>query len=1182
MATKWTNQQIDAIGAKGAVMVTAAAGSGKTAVLVERVIKKLCDPVDPIPADRLLIVTFTRAAAAEMRQRIEKALADRCAAEPGNLALLRQQLLISSADICTIDSFCIKLVRNYFNTLGLSPDFSMADQNTALQIRRSVLEALFQEQFEAKDPDFIEFLHSTDSVYGDGNAMKAVFDLYDFTGTMAEPKRWLNSVRAGYERPVDRESVWITTLCARLQEDLPLLLERVDGIILLLQNDTALGAKCLDATRQLREHLKQLLSAAMDRDYDVLCDLFELSPAALPRLVAKQFDVQNLAEVKAVWKSTKDWLYQWENCCTGGLAQMESELGLCRPAITKLIELCLEFSDRYLAALREQALLTFSLTEQLALQLLTDEGEDGGLIPSAIAETVADLYDEVMVDEFQDVNDLQSTLFDILSSGGKKLFTVGDAKQSIYGFRGANPEHFLQKGTKAAFFTPELAPERLKRVVLSKNFRSRFGICDFINGFFTLTMSQRFGGMTYDENEMLYPGAIYPELEQPAVEAHFLQPEKELSAAEAEAIHLADYIEATRNAPPFLRQDAETLRQADYGDFALLLRKSGNFPVYVKILRERGIPVSLGYGDFFETTEIMTALSFLRVIDRPLDDISMLAVMLSPVFGFTEEEVVALKQQRGGTRFYRAILQAAATDEKAAFLRDKLLFWREKAACMPTGDFVSLLLSDSGYSSIVLSMSEPIRRQNNLILLEELAAGFARDKAGDLAAFLRQMDYLAESGDTKSQTAKEQNSVRIMTVHMSKGLQFPITVVGDMFSLFNRKETTADLAFSATLGIAVNPVVDAENRKVPTLMKQIANKELLRKQWEEELRLLYVAMTRAEERLIFLFTADSFTRRLEKAIDRLLGHLQEDGRLSPIAMRACGCIGDWLLMYLLLLKGGDTLNDAIHVFTLPRPMAMQEVTVRFLQTEVSAFNDVTADTSEQETAVDSDWMRELEEVLSYRYPFAQLRAIETKTSVSALTKRKAGREFCATARPAFLSTGGLTPTERGTALHKFMQYANFPAAVKDVEAEVERLYEYEFISRAEADAIDTKRVRAFFETDLFRRILSADRLYREQRFMLAVPAGELYPELSESVRGEDVIVQGAVDCMFIEGDHIVLIDFKTDRTGDTDFLLAHYAEQLRTYCHAAEKMFSLPVSECYLYSLHMSRQIPVSLHEKNL
>ncbi len=1180
MATNWTNAQLDAIGAKGSVMVTAAAGSGKTAVLVERVISKLCDPVNPIPADRLLIVTFTRAAAAEMRQRIEKALSERCAAEPDNIALLRQQLLISSADICTIDSFCIKLVRNHFDKLGISPDFAIADRNTEREIHRTVMSELFEERFQNNSEDFIAFLQATDSVYGDQNAANAVGDLYEFCQKLSQPNLWLKTRHDEYSDPNQCRSAWIFCLCKRMQEELPNLKERILRGIDLLESDEVLGEKWLSEFLAAGSFVTEVLSATQNEDYDKICELFNNINTVLPRVSGKKYDRLHITEAKALFQSFKDWVAFWEETCKGGTERLNDEITLCKTPITQLIELCIEFSKRYFNALTEQSLLTFSLTEQLALELLTTEAPNGKLIPSQIAKQVCDLYDEVMVDEFQDVNDLQSTLFEMLSDGGKKLFTVGDAKQSIYGFRGANPEHFLKKGESAKFYSPELSKETNKRVVLSKNFRSRASICDFINSFFGMTMSKGFGGIDYDENEMLFPGANYPTCELSSVETHILQLTDELSGAETEAYHLADYIEQTIKGEPFLREDSTKLKAATYGDFAVLFRKSNHFPVFVKILKERGIPVALGYGNFFETTEIMTVLSLLRAIDRPLDDIAMLAVMLSPIFGFTEEEVALLKKEHNNDRFYRAILKSDSKDKKISFLREKLSFWREKAACMQMGDFVSLLLNDSGYSSMVLSMTEPERRQNNLILLEEISAGFSKDKAFDLSALIRQLDCLSEQDDTKSQTAKSTNAVRLMTMHMSKGLQFPITIIADCFALFNRKDIIADIAFSQALGIGMNPVCDEKNEKVITLAKTILNKELLRKQWEEELRLLYVAMTRAEERLVFFLTASSLTRKLERTRDRLICYLDSSGHLDPAALRATGNIGDWLLMFLMTLPICEDISNEIEGFIQFLIPTHRNLNVKVVKTEVFKSEVKKQPSLSKDVPTHLDWFNQVKNIFSYKYPYEQLREIETKTSVSALTKRNAGREFCAIARPAFLSAGGLTPTERGTALHKFMQYADFSLAKEDPLSEIERLYSYEFITRAEADAIDVERVRKFFATDLFARILAADNLYREQRFLLSVLAGEIYSDLSDTVKDQEVIIQGAVDCMFIEGDHIVLIDFKTDRTNDETFLLTHYAEQLRTYCHAAEKMFSLPVKECYLYSLHMSKKILVPLDKK--
>lgn len=1177
MATNWTNQQLDAISAEGSVIVTAAAGSGKTAVLVERVIKKLCDEVNPVMADRLLIVTFTRAAAAEMRQRIEKRLADRIAEEPNNVNLLKQQLLISSADICTIDSFCIKLVRNYFSVLELSPDFEIADSNTAAKIRKAVIENVFLRHFEAKDKKFIEFLNATDSVYGDKNAADAVLNLYDFCSTMPQSERWLKKVVEYYLVDSADKSPLVCVLCDWLISDLLPLKRQISDCLELLKADNELSAKCLEPFLAMSEYLNKLYDLASSRDYAAVGSLIINPPSAFPRLVAKKYDPMLLARLKASYQQALKWINSWNDCFAEDENGFLNQLSICKGAVETLCELCKEFGDEYFEELKKHSLLTFSHVEQLAFSLLTKQDESGLLIPSEIAKSVTDLYDEVMVDEFQDVNDLQSQLFNVLSNNGKKLFTVGDAKQSIYGFRGANPEHFILKSEKADFFSSDLKADQLKRVVLSKNFRSRKGVCDFINGFFELIMSKDFGGIDYDSNEMLNAGATFPENNVSAVEAHLLSHTKELSTAETEAIFLADYIKKTINEPAFLKDSDSSLRQAKFGDFAILLRKSGNFSVYVKCFKENGIPVSLGHGNFFETTEIMTAVSLLKIIENPLNDIAMLSVMLSPIFGFSEDEVTRLKLDTNKDRFYRAILKS--NDKKCIYLRQKLELWRKKAALLSIGDFISFLLSDSNYNSIVLSMNEPLRRQSNLLLLEELAASFKSEVACDIGAFVRHLDYIADAAEIKSQSPKGDNAVRLMTVHMSKGLQFPITVLGDTFGLFNRKETVNDIALSEALGIAINPVDDDNNIKLQTIQKAVVNKSLLRKQWEEELRLLYVAMTRAEERLVILFTAESFKTKLNNAAERLMCGINEEGRLSSVIAKSCGSIGEWLLLYLMLLPNGKTLfEDAGFKYDKFSDKFDYEISV--FEKEVFSEDRLGFDDISICGFADDEYIAKLQNILDYKYPFEELRSVETKTSVSALTKRNAGREFCATARPAFLSSGGLTPTERGTALHKFMQYADFITAEKDVKSEIERLYDYEFISRAEADAIDIKRVEAFIESELFKRIINADKLFREQRFMLAIKAGEIDDKLSDFAAERTVIVQGAVDCMFIENNHIVLIDFKTDRTNDESSLLQHYAEQLKTYCHAAEKMLSLPVSECYIYSLHMSKKIKIDLNCK--
>lgn len=1175
---RWTDAQEDAIQAKGNVIVTAAAGSGKTAVLVQRVIEKLSGEA-PIDADRLLIVTFTNAAAAEMRQRIEKALADKCAEEPYNTKLLKQQLLISSADICTIDSFCIRLVRNNFSLLGISPDFKIADDSVDIKIKDSICKKLFNEYFEKNDEDFIRFLNCTNSEYGGGNAENQIMLIYDFSAKLPNADRWLKEAVNSYDPQNLWNSIWVKERMDSLLKGAEKHLADVEESLWKLEEDLPLKEKFYDGISSLAELLKRLINSAKAADWDNIYEIFKTLSLNFPAFrYAKAYQKEIFEQVRDTCKSARAFISEASADFTLSSEELKVQTELCHRVIKKISELTLEFDRRYRAELKERSLMTFSLVERLALELLTDKNDLGELVPSELSRSLSDMYDEVMVDEYQDINDLQGMLFEIISAGGKKLFTVGDVKQSIYGFRGSNPENFSKRSDCAEFFTEELSPDTLKRVVLSNNFRSRGEICDFINDFFTVTMSKENGDIEYDSNEMLYPLADFPQNGKAAVEAHFIAPKRDIGSIRAEAVYLADYIVKTVNEEPFLRKDASTLKKASYGDIAILLRQKSNIGIYIKELKSRNIPVALGSGDYFKTTEIMTVISLIKAVDEPMNDIAMLSIMLSPIFGFTEDDVAFLKTKHRGKRlFSAAAIEADNGNEKCLLLKSKLTHWRNIAAVTSTPDFVNDILSDSGYDNIVLSMSDRERRQGNLVLFEQLADGYYSENAGDLSGFLSYLKYLEATEKTTSVSVAKNDAVRILTMHNSKGLQFPVTVIAGCMSEFNKADSRSDLLLNEKLGIAFKYVDDAENKKIDNMAVGLFKKALRKKQTDEEMRLLYVAMTRAEERLVMLFgVGEKFSEKLNDSVSEINVGLSKEGKMSRDLVASGSCVGDWLIPVLLQTPSGKEFLASVGADIPESSEYLKNSFVKVSYAEISpedivVNNDISANiaTSDDET------VKELESIFGYEYPYSELRAVEMKTSVSELTKRNAGREFCATARPAFLSAGGLTPTERGTALHKFMQYADFKSATENVDGEIERLYEYEYISREEANAIDRDRVKKFMSSDLFERILGSDKLFREQRFLLDVKAGQIYPELSENAREQTVIIQGAVDCMFAEKDHIVLIDFKTDRTNDEEFLLRHYSEQLKTYCIAAEKMLSLPVTECYIYSLHMSRKIKV-------
>ncbi len=1174
---EWTNNQLEAINSKGNTIVTAAAGSGKTAVLVERVIKKLSDENNPISADRLLIVTFTNAAAAEMRRRIEKALSDKCAKEPENIRLLNQRLLVPSADICTIDSFCIRLVRNNFSVLGISPDFKIADEVTNAAIKTKICKKLFDEYFEKKDSDFLKLLNATNSEYGTANAENVILEANKFCQKLPQGEKWLKESAEKYNPKNTKDSVYVLLILKELEcgaeEWLKSLKKLREALVFHEKTDLKFGSQ----VESLIEYLGKVYENAKNKNWDFCYSILSNPPEFIGRFVySKNYDLNLFEQCSKIYKGAKAFILNSAKDVSKNLAEVEKDFEFSYKVLLKLCELVNEFNRRYYEQLNKKSLLTFSLVEQLTLKLLTTEDEKGNLVPSKLSAELSEMYDEIMVDEYQDINDLQGKIFEILSDNAKKLFTVGDIKQSIYGFRGSNPEIFLNRSETAIMYSKEIPEDDLKRVVLSNNFRSRNEICDFINALFGSIMSKEGGTIEYDKNEMLYPLARFPENNLPAVEAHIIAPDDEISSAEAEAIFFADYVEKLLEEPPFLRDGENGLRKANYGDIALLVRSGTHINDYLKELKSRNIPVSVGGGNFFETTEILTSVSLVKAVENPMDDISMLSVMFSPVFGFTEDDAANLKTKYSGKKLYVGVINEAETDERFAFLKEKISLWRSYAACLSTADFISTLLIDSGYINMVLSMPDAKRRQANLYFLEQLADSYFADTSGDLAGFLSYLKYLKSLDNTPSAVVSGSDSVKITTMHKSKGLQYPITILGGLGSDFSDMDITKDFLMNEKLGIAFKYVDESINQKQDNFAVPILKDVIRQKQVEEEMRLLYVALTRAEERLVMLLGVTlNFINKLDSVVAEIEEDFEDNGKMNVEAVMDARSYSHWLIPALLQTPSGRKLlnENSVEIHKISQNFLDSKVFVDY--TLVEKGEKLSPNQTIKENTFNKELKREISNIFSYEYPFSELNKIEVKTSVSALTKRNADREFLVSSKPAFLSQSGLTPTERGTALHKFMQYSDFSKVKNDPESEIERLYEFQYITRAEADVIDLQRVEKFTSSDLFRRILNSDEFYREQRFMLDVKAKDIYPELSKMAGEQTVIVQGAVDCMFVEGDHIVIIDFKTDRTNDEAFLLSHYSEQLKTYSVAAEKMFGQPANIIYIYSLHMSKTIKV-------
>ncbi len=1172
MYDRFTPEQKNAVKAKGSVIVTAAAGSGKTAVLTERVIDKLKN--ESLSADRLLIVTFTNLAAAEMKNRIEKRLYEECENAPFNLHLLKQRLLISSADICTIDSFCIKLLRNHFGKIGINPDFKIADPTTEDMLSKKVLSKIFKEHYETSDEDFYEFLKSTDSIYSDENAQNRVLELYKKVMTMPFYRERLDKMLSDYSNDNVFESVWFEFLFSSLSEKAEELKNALSTQFGTLEGDEKSYFAVGTVINTYVSYLGNIEKAAKEKDFDRI-KAFVINPPEKPNLKQK-FDSEIKARVKANFEIVNDLLSSYLPIFSLSKEEIENEMHLCQKLANVLVSLCKEFDEKYFAELSKKGLLTFQISEQLAFNLLCENAKDG-FASSEVSKEISNFYDEVMVDEYQDVNNLQNMLFYILSDYGKKLFVVGDAKQSIYGFRNASPEFFISKAKNAVPYDQELAGEVLKRVVLSANFRSRKGICDFVNGFFSLAMSEKFGGMVYDELEKLNPKADFLGTAEECVEFRFTE------SADQSPLEIAKYIcECVSRKMLVQSKDSNglpVLRPVTFGDFAVLFRTSTKFSSYYEAFNEYNIPVSISDGNFFEAAEIKCITAFLTAINSPMNDIAMLTVLMSPVFGFTAEEIAIIKSADKKSRLYK-LLKAKSGNDNPKIQRFLEIFnlYRQKAACLKTADLISFILEHSDLLNYYSSCPFGDRRVSNLLYFEEIAEAFSGENLGDLSEFLYHIKFLAEKGEIKQSTISQENSVKFLTMHKSKGLQFPVVIVAEAASNFSLKSTQDDLAVDEKLGLSFTRLDEENAIKYISTPKKITNMHILKKEREEELRLLYVVMTRAEEKLVF-FLPHSGTKSspLFVAKEKLACFSDSTG-ISPMAFSESKSTAVWILMYALLLKGFEGIRDDLGVSpnVIPDTVRLSDAKATYSFDSVLE-PEILGETGEEEKASELPVDFNFKEAFEYKYPFQKLREIEAKTSVSALVKENKTTEYFGASRPAFMSNKELSPAEKGTALHKFLQYADFRLLKTDALKELDRLRELEFLSSLEANAIDLSQITAFTKTNIFERMVSSNKVLKEQRFLISVPAGELQKDLEAKLCNEEIIVQGAIDCIFFEENKPILIDFKTDRVSDEKELLNRYFEQLKIYSVAIEKMFGHKVKECYIYSLHLNKWILVSV-----
>ena len=1181
MGVNWTTDQRHAIECrKGSVLVSAAAGSGKTAVLVERVIRRLTDKDNPCSAEDLLIVTFTRAATAQMREKIGAAILKRLSEDPTDRHLRRQYMLLPFAKICTIDSFCNDLVRENFHALGISPDYSLLDNETAVIMKNDVCEAMLERAYEEDlDGRFSELSDMMSSGSSDEDFAKLIIKMYDISTAYPFPDLWLDSLIGEYSQPDINKSRWGGIIKKYVCDMLDYCVSSSRDMMIAMESDPIV-ADAYGAAVQSDINMYAELREKINSDWDEALEAFKTVKYMSLGRVPKGYESETKNVVTTARKKLKDLLKKVPGIMCVSSEEHADDMRLLRDPVTKLIELVKQFGRKYSAEKDKMNSADFSDILHRALNLLAVSDGSGGYIKTDLARELSSHYVEILVDEYQDINEAQDMIFRAISADENNLFTVGDVKQSIYRFRQAMPEIFLRRRSTTHSFESGKYP---LGITLGSNFRSRVGVTSCVNYIFRQLMSTEAGELEYDDSEALNAAAKYPERDTPDCELHVVTDKgNRADTLEAQARYVAKYIERTVREGKMLVTKGGALHPASYGDFCILLRTAKNVSsVYANALSERGIPVfSPETGGFFEAAEISFILSLLRVLDNPVQDIPLAAVMLSPLFGFSAGELADIRAsakerlEAGETEpLYRSVAVSADEGSKkaAAFLK-KIESLRRLSLTLSAGELVRRVCEETGFDAIVGAMPDGERRRLNVGLLCDYAEKYEAAGNLGLSGFIRFIDKVARtSGDLATAARPSENAdiVRIMTVHQSKGLEFPICILADMQHAFNERDNTESVLISSSAGLGMKrrtedgiSVYDTASRRAAVITSERMGRS-------EEMRVLYVALTRAKENLVMVTSVPNPEKGLAKvAVECGIGE-----RANPFAVLRMNNFSDLVLAALMRHPAADELRKLSGVDV---PIFLSEKDRFKLKVVVSDSESfMTESANEQKIAAKPVFFNEVQARLDYSDPRSVLSSVPAKRAASDGSERGINREYFASSRPAFMSSGGLTPAQRGTATHKFMQFSNYAAARADIESELARLVDGGFLSEDEGKAVNIGAAKRFFMSPLAERIFASDNVMREKKFAALFPAKFFYPELTGEAAEEKIVVQGIADCVFVEDGELVIVDYKTDTGVDAETLLDRYSAQLEIYREALSQALGMPVKETLLYSFFMNSTVKV-------
>lgn len=1213
MDVKWTSEQKKVIDLRDRdILVSAAAGSGKTAVLVERIVNRICVDNPPVDIDRMLVVTFTKAAAAEMRERVSRAIDSLKEQKPDDENLQRQSTLVHNALITTIDSFCLFVVQNNFAQLNLDPDFRIGDQAELKLMLKDALAQVFEDNYAREDNEaFINLIDTYSKGRNDSAVRQMVEDIYYKAGSSSWPRKWMNSLLRLYD-----------IKSAKQLEDSEIIKEIVDYSRVLLEEavQELTMAKDLAAATPGLEKYELTLSEDIAL-FDGMADVTGyvgmqefLNKISFGRIaVIRKFDgdekkKERVKSMRDAAKKTVDGIKQKYFGMSTKL--MYEQLERQRPFVKELIRLSLEFYDAMENVKTRKRVFDFSDIEHFALRILVDEQT---LEPTETAREFSKHFEEIMIDEYQDSNQVQEDILRAISrerQGVGNMFMVGDVKQSIYRFRMARPELFMEK-----YNTYTSDDSEHQRIDLHKNFRSRNEVLDFTNDIFYKIMAADLGNVQYDDDAALYPGASYPKktmrpelllVDYKDEELSEIIEDEDGDKVQIEALLIANRIRSLMENGMVTDKKTGQLRAVQYRDIVILSRSVATWGNTVAaVLKDCDIPAHVESNTgYFSSYEIQVILSMLRILDNPLQDIPMAAVLASPIVGMDDEELAQIRSAFKGVSFAQAALSAMAgedgyEDEKLKAFA--LVFERLRGAVAdtPIHELLYMMLDETGFYRYASAMPAGKRRRQNIDMLIEMAAAYEKTSYKGLFHFVRYIDiqqkYEIDYGE--ADTAGENDDVvRIMTIHKSKGLEFPVVFVSGLGKGFNTQDTKSDLVIHEKLGLGLVEKTKSPRTKRPSLIRNEIESRIKRENLGEELRVLYVALTRAKEKIILTGGLSN----AQKSFDKYRGNVNANQPISFGQREGAGCYLDWIIPAML------SYPDKYTVSTVDAAEFAARTAMDMAANDISKMQLVKQISKADETKV-----KKLAEGFDFEYAYASDITKKSKYSVSELkhdsmvekydsTEREAERpKFLLEEKETYVPDFARDDDEAGSASNESKKPKNAagvnPGALRGTA--VHRVMEcLDFKSLCDIDTKDHVAVSAFVKKsmdEMLKKGLITDDMYRltrpkliEQfvssdvaaRMAQADKRGDLFKEKPFVMDYEGVLVQGIIDVFWLENDKIVLLDYKTDRVNAAKELIDRYNTQLKLYADALGRIFStdgqsIQADERLIYSFHLQQTI---------